>query len=205
MKKNLYSFISSTFKPGEPFFYGDLKEFSQNMDSLRHQISNLKKEGKIEAHSNGKFFIPKKSLLGLPAVISTDSVVVSKYIKHGSEVIGYYSGLTFANQIGISLQVPMVQEIITNNSSASVRTIQLNKRNFQIRKPKVTVDNSNYKVLQLLSLLENYDRYIDYEVEDADDKIRNYARLNNITRTDLYNYAGFFKSKALKNITTLGL
>lgn len=205
MRENLYSYILSNFKPGEPFFYDDLQKFSQNKDSLRHQISNLKKTGRIGAHSNGKFFIPKKSLLGLPVVVSTESVAVSKYIKRGDAIIGYFSGYTFANQIGISLQVPMVKEIITNESSAVVRTVQLNKRSFQIRKPKVVVDNSNYKILQLLSLLENYNKYIDHEVENADEIIRNYSKSNNITREDLYKYAGSFNSRTLKYINLLGL
>ncbi|MCF0237208.1 MAG: hypothetical protein HUK24_01305 [Sphaerochaetaceae bacterium] len=204
MRKSLYSYVSSKFKPGEPFFYEDLFAFSQNKDSLRHQISNLKKSGKIEAHSNGMFFIPKKSLLGLPSVISTDSVVVSKYIKHGDEIIGYYSGQTFANQIGVSLQVPMMKEIITNKSSAKVRVVNINKRDFQIRKPKVQVNNSNYKILQLLSLLESYDKLVDYEVVDADERIRNYAKINNISRNDLFNYADSFP-KSLKTIKALGL
>ncbi len=205
MKETLYSYIVSNFRIGEAFFYDDLLKFSQNIDSLRHQISRLKKEKKIESYGNGKFYIPKKSLLGLPSIISTESVAVSKYIKRGERIIGYYSGYTFANQIGITLQVPMVKEIITNESSAIVRTVQLNNRNFQIRKPKVFIDNSNYKVLQLLSLLENYTKYIDHEVTDADDKIRNYAKNNNITKDDLYRYAGSFNSRALKTIVSLGL
>ena len=205
MRETLYSYISSNFKPGEPFFYEDLLGFSQNKDSLRHQVSNLRKQGKIIAHSNGKFFIPKKSLLGLTPVVSTESVAVSKYIKHGEKIIGYYSGYTFANQIGISLQVPLVKEIITNESSAIVRTVHLNNHGFQITKPKVTVNNSNYKVLQLLSLLENYDKYKDHEVVDADNKIRNYVKMNNITKDDLYRYAGSFNSRALREIVSLGL
>ncbi|MCQ2240236.1 DUF6088 family protein [Treponema sp.] len=204
MRESLYSYITSNFKPGEAFFYEDIK-VSSSIDSLRHQVSRLVREGKLAKHGNGTFFIPKKSILGLAPVISTESVAVSKYIKHGNNIIGYYSGYTFANQIGISLQVPMVKEIITNESSAIVRTVKLNKRNFQIRRPKVAVDNSNYKILQLLSLLENYTKYIDHEVEDADEKVKNYAKSNNITRDDLYRYAGSFNSRALKTINYLGL
>ena len=204
MRDSLYSYISSNFKPGEPFFYKDLA-LSSSRDSLRHQIARLLKDKKILKYTNGTFYIPKKSLLGLSPVLSTESVAVSKYIKHRERIIGFYSGQTFANQIGISLQVPVVKEIITNESSAILRTVQFNKRSFQIRKPKVPINNDNYKVLQLLSLLENYDKYIDHEVTDADEKIRDYARENGITRDDLYQYAGYYNSKALRFIQKVGL
>ena len=204
MRNSLYYYISVNFKPGEPFFYKDL-DVASSRDSVRHQIARLLREGKIQKYNNGTFYLPKKSLLGLPPVLSTESVAVSKYIKRKERIIGFYSGLTFANQIGISLQVPVVKEIVTNESSAIVRTVQFNKRNFQIRKTKVPIDNDNYKVLQLLTLLEKYDKYIDHEVTDADEKIRDYARANNITRENLYRYAGYYNSKALRFIQKVGL
>lgn len=204
MRENLYLYIVSHFKPGETFFYEDIKVTSSR-DSLRHQIARLVKEEKLSRYGNGMYYIPKKSLLGLPSAISTDGVAVSKYIMHGNKIFGYYSGHTFANQLGVSLQVPVVKEIVTNESSAIVRTVQLNKRDFKIRKPKVPVDNSNHKVLQLLSFLENYEKYVDHEVIDADRKVKLYAKDNNITRNDLYMYAGYFNSRALKTITMLGL
>ena len=98
----------------------------------------------------------------------------------------------------------MMKEIITNKSSAKVRVVNINKRDFQIRKPKVQVNNSNYKILQLLSLLESYDKLVDYEVVDADERIRNYAKIINISRNDLFNYADSFP-KSLKTIKALGL
>lgn len=204
MKKNLYEYILSSFQPGEPFFYKDLSVFS-NLDSTRHQVLRLIREGKLGKYKNGTFFLPKKSLLGLPPVVSTDNVVVSKYIKHKNNVLGYYSGHTFANQIGLSLQVPMIKEIVTNESKAITRTIVLNNRTFKIRRAKVPVNNDNYKVLQLLSLLENYKDLIDKEVESSKEIIRTYAKNNNISKEDLYKYADNFKISAMKNIKNLGL
>lgn len=204
MSENLYSYIISNFKPEEAFFYEDIK-VSSSRDSLRHQIARLTKAGKILRCGKGIFYIPKKSILGMTSVISTDNLVFSKYIKHGDNVIGYYSGHTFANQLGITLQVPIVKEIITNECSAVVRTVQLNNRDFQIRRPKVLVNNTNYKVLQLLSLLEKYDKYVDHEVPNANNKVIHYAKENHITKNDLYMYAGSFNSRVLKVINNLGL
>lgn len=204
MRNDLYYYISANFKPGEPFFYEDLAVPSSR-DSVRHQIARLLREGKIQKYKNGTFYLPKKSLLGLPPVLSTERVAVSKYIKRREKIIGFYSGQTFANQIGISLQVPVVKEIVTNESSAIVRSVQFNNRKFQIRKTKVPIDNDNYKILQLLSLLEKYDKYTDHEVAYADEKIRDYARANDITREKLYQYAGYYNSKALRFIQKVGL
>lgn len=96
------------------------------------------------------FLFKKKSLLGLSSVISSEKVAASKYIKHNDEIIGYYSGHTFANQIGVSLQVPMVKEIISNKCSAIVRTVKLNKKNDLLR----YADNFNSRVYKYISILE---------------------------------------------------
>lgn len=202
MKNKLYLYLQENFKENEPFFYKDIN-FSSSIDSIRHQISRFVKEGKLCKYNNGTFFIPKNSLLGLPSVISSEKVAASKYIKHNDEIIGYYSGHTFANQIGVSLQVPMVKEIISNKCSAIVRTVKLNKKNFQIRKPKVIINNDNYLTLQILSLLENYEKFVDLEVNDAKQIIEKYIQKNNIKKNDLLRYADNFNSRVYKYISIL--
>ena len=41
------------------------------------------------------------------------------------KVDGFYSGNTFANQLGISTQVPNKVEIVSNNMAAKVREVPI--------------------------------------------------------------------------------
>lgn len=70
-------------------------------------------------------------------------------------------GYTFANQIGLSLQVPYVQEIVTNEASAKVREIDIKGQKFIIRKPKAEVTEENVYTLQFLDFLSDIDKYLD--------------------------------------------
>lgn len=204
MKRTLYSYLINNYEPGEPIFYKDII-IGSSQDSLRHQFSYLVSNGKLAKYSNGIYFLPKKSLLGGKPFISTEAVVFSKYISRRNNAIGYYSGQTFANLIGVSYQVPVVKEIVTNECSANIRTIVLNNREYQIRKAKVHVTNENQIALQMLSFLENYKKYTDYEVPDFREKIQKYARESGLNRDLLFQYADKFNNSVFKTIVELGL
>ena len=55
----------------------------------------------------------------------------------------FYSGNTFANQLGISTQVPNKVEIVSNNIAAKIREIPIGKRTFTVRRPVVPVNDEN--------------------------------------------------------------
>lgn len=50
-----------------------------------------------------------------------------KYVSRGGKVDGFYSGNTFANQLGISTQVPNKVEIVSNNMAAKYEKFQLER------------------------------------------------------------------------------
>ena len=52
--------------------------------------------------------------------VNADTVARYKYVSRGGKVDGFYSGNTFANQLGISTQVPNKVEIVSNNMAAKV-------------------------------------------------------------------------------------
>ena len=52
-------------------------------------------------------------------------VALYKYVSRGGKVDGFYSGNTFANQLGISTQVPNKVEIVSNNMAAKVREVPI--------------------------------------------------------------------------------
>lgn len=98
--------------------------------------------------------MPKKSRLKTNVGVNADMVARYKYVSRGGKVDGFYSGNTFANQLGISTQVPNKVEIVSNNMAAKIREIPIGKRTFIVRRPVVPVNDENVYVLQLLDLLK---------------------------------------------------
>ena len=77
-----------------------------------------------------------------------------RFISKGDNVDGFYAGNTFANQIGISTQVPQAIEIVSNKVLDDGEVL-IGKRRFDVRKPVVPVTKENVYVLQMLELLKN--------------------------------------------------
>ena len=69
-----------------------------------------------------------------------------RFISKGDNVDGFYAGNTFANQIGISTQVPYVIEIVSNNVATDGEVLIGNRR-FVVRKPVVPATKENVHVL----------------------------------------------------------
>lgn len=105
-----------------------------------------------------------------------------KYVSRGGKVDGFYSGNTFANQLGISTQVPNKVEIVSNNMAAKIREIPIGKRTFIVRRPVVPVNEENVYVLQLLDLLKNLDMYLDESYDVAHDKVSQFVQIHGITK-----------------------
>ena len=61
--------------------------------------------------------VQQKSKLNFTVGPNADMVARYRFISKGDNVDGFYAGNTFANQIGISVQVPYVIEIVSNNVS----------------------------------------------------------------------------------------
>ena len=127
-----------------------------------------------------------------------------RFISKGDNVDGFYAGNTFANQIGISTQVPQVIEIVSNNVSDDGEVLIGNRR-FAVRKPIVPITKENVHILQMLELLKNLDAYLDCTYEEAREKIVEYISIHGITKSDVELYIKEYPKSTLKYYYELGL
>ena len=116
----LYEYLCSNYKPNEPIFVADVSLPVSNVN-LRQMFKILCDSGKIRRFDTGVYYIPKESRLKGGVPLGADTVARYKYISRNGRVDGYYSGYTFANQLGVTTQVPYMVEIVSNNASARVR------------------------------------------------------------------------------------
>ena len=200
----LLEFLKSKFGPGKPIFTEDAESLGLSAGNLRQQFKKLVDAGELSRFEPGVYFLPDPNHEYYP--ISSNMVAEYKYITDGDEIYGYYSGYTFANQLGLCLQVPYKEEIVTNNTTAIAREVKVGKIPFYIRRAKVEVTKDNRNVLQLLDLLKDVEEYTDYCCEEeAPDIIRRHILRNKILRADVDKYIENFPLKTYKYIYDLRL
>lgn len=200
----LLKFLKSKFGPGKPIFTEDAESLGLSAGNLRQQFKKLVDAGELSRFEPGVYFLPNPNHEYYP--ISSNMVAEYKYITNGDEIYGYYSGYTFANQLGLCLQVPYKEEIVTNNTTAIAREVKVGEIPFYIRRAKVEVTKDNCNVLQLLDLLKDVEEYTDYCCEEeAPDIIRKHILRNKILRADVDKYIENFPLKTYKYIYDLRL
>ena len=123
----LYKYLISNYKPNEPIFVSDL-QISISDANLRQMFNLLCDSGKIKRFDTGIYYLPKESRLTGGVPLGADTVARYKYVSRNGRIDGYYSGYTFANQLGVITQVPYTLEIVSNNASEKVQEVNLQGR-----------------------------------------------------------------------------
>ena len=137
-----------------------LEELSKGRDDnarIRKLLSDADKTGDIDRAIRGVYYCSRITRLGTRSVIPSYEIAEKVYIDGDN---GYYSGLSFENGNGLTSQVPNIREITTNNTSARVRTVSINKFKFILRKPRTMINAENKRVMPWM----DYITYIDREL-----------------------------------------
>ncbi len=153
----LSEFIKENYEPGEPIFLQDIKIDGMSDANIRQKIKKLTEEGEVSRYEQGIYYIPKMSRLKGTATLAPDIVARYKYISRMGRIMGYYAGHTLANKMGISMQVPLKEEITTNNMAAIVREVYVGNRVYVVRRAPVDVHGDNHIILQLPDLQKDLD------------------------------------------------
>lgn len=193
----LYEYLMTNYNPNEPIFISDINLPISN-GNLRKKIKELCDAGKVKRFDTGIYYLPKKSRLKGDIPLSVDTVA-------NGNTVEYYSGYTFANQLGVTMQVPYVIEIVSNNASAKVREVSLQGRRIVLRKSRIPVTKENYIVLQFLDFLKDADQYADDNNDDLCLRIRKYIIDEKIKKSDVDLYIKQYPDKIYRNIYEMGL
>jgi hypothetical protein len=181
----LYDYIKEHYKEAEPIFFSDLEHGDITKSALNQQLKRLCSKGLIMKYDTGVYYMPKATLLNSVVGPNADMVARYRFISKGEKIDGFYGGNSFANQLGITTQVPRVVEIVSNNTNSSDREVRIGNRRFYVKKPVVPVTNRNVYVLQMLELLKNLDAYLDYSYAEAKEKFAEYISVHGITKSDV--------------------
>lgn len=177
----LFDYIKTNYNAGEPILLQNI-ELDMKYDNLCQQIKKLVDKGSLCRYMEGVYYLPKKTVSGLPYTISADTIAKLKYIENKTSRYGCYTGHTLANMMGLSEQVPQVKEIVSNKTSAVTRTVRIGKISYIVRKSTVTITEENAKAVMLLEILKDVDNLSDIHI-NASKCLKDYISKNRIAKT----------------------
>ena len=173
-KDIILEYIKSNYDNKTPIFVNDIyKEFTEISEgTIRSLFKRFSDSGVLEKVDNGVYALPnKESVLG-KATVYVSNVIENKYIRNEKgQRIGYISGINFSNQIGLTSQTASVNTIYSNNVSNKKRMTTLKNSRLIINAPRVKVTDENYKLLQILDLLNEFEKLSEQDLKTASNKI----------------------------------
>ena len=194
-------------KEGMPIFIEEIKEYiikfydendkEKVFNNIRAILNRMNKEGIIERAYRGIYYIPNKNVFG-KMLLGNRQIIKYKYImdKDGN-IKGYFTGTKLFNEVHLTTQVPNIIDIATNECK-NYNKYKNKNLNVIIRKPRIEVNNDNYKYLQLFDLIENKDN-IGIEVDNPDEVIYNFIKENNLNHKKIIEYAMDTKNRKIIN------
>lgn len=196
----LLNYLKENYEVGEPIFTTDIKIPNLSEKNLRYHLRKLTEDGIICRFEPGVYYFPKTNHFGEKIELSPDTVVLNKYILKDGKRIGYYSGHTLANRLGLSTQVPFIQEIVSNNAPAPYREINVGNRKFILRKPTTEINDKNVYTLQLLDCLKDIDKCAEESLLNCGEILTNFATKHKITKDMINEFIEQYPIKIYKSI-----
>lgn len=201
----VYEYLRKKYADNEPIFLAEISIAGMKDVSVRQQIKKLTADGRLKRFDTGIYYFPKQSMFRSGSMLSVDEVIKKKYLMDGPAQCGYVSGMLFANQLGITTQVPMAYEVYTNKATTEYRETQLANLRIILRRPYVTIDETNAATLQLLDLLKEIMDIAEIEGSELTERLLGYMRKKRIGFESMKPYLSYYPERIYKNMYEVGL
>ena len=141
-------------------------------------------------HKKGVYYRTEDTPFG-KAGIKYPELIKRAYLQDGSEIIGYETGPSFMNKIGLTTQMPHYTYLATERIKKSYVD---KKSGICLIKPVVNITNENYRYLQFLDMLENR-MNVTIENENYREILRNHIIRVDLSFEGLIGYARFYNNQ----------
>lgn len=205
LMNDVYSYIENNYRPNEPVFLSELNIPGMKAVSVRQQMKKLTESGQLKRFDTGIYYIPKKSMFRSGSTLSVDEVIRRKYLADGENFCGYVGGILFANQLGLTTQVPAVYEIYTNKATTEYRETELANLRVILRKPYCTIDEKNVATLQFLDLLKEIVDISEVDGEELTNRLIGYMKKKSIGFESMRPFLPYYPERIYKNMYEVGL
>lgn len=200
----VYDYLCRNYKENEPIFLSEISIPNVKEASVRLQLKKLTADGRVKRFDTGIYYIPQKSMFRFGSMLSVDDVIRKKYLTDGGSSCGYISGLLFANQLGLTTQVPMAYEVYTNKATTDYRDTMLGNMRIIVRRPYVEVNDRNVSILQFLDLLKEVDDVSELTGVPLTERLLKYMKANGLDFADLQKYLPYYPDRIYRNMYEVG-
>ena len=201
----VYSYLVENYGQNEPIFLSELAIPGMKPVSLRQQLKKLTEDRRLKRFDTGVYYIPRKSKFRFGSMLSPDKVIRKKYLIDGDGRCGFLSGMMFANQLGLTTQVPMVYEVYTNKATTDYRDTTLGNLRVIIRRPYVKVNDCNACALQFLDLIKEVSDISELSGAELTERLTGYMKANGLSFDTLKQYFPYYPDRIYRNMYEVGL
>lgn len=198
-------YLLETFGYNEPIFINDLSIENTSDNALRQAVKRLVACGFLKRYDTGIYYIPKAQKLLENSYLDPLLVIVRKYIKNTSDTYGYMTGATFANQLGLTTQMPATLEIATNKESTKGRVVTIGGQTVRLKRAPLPVTENNVLVLQLLDGISQVEKYCELDKSEMISRLKQYIRQNKFTQKQLSEVAASLTGSTAKKLIEWGM
>lgn len=151
--------IVETMPAGKIFGYQDLPDYSQSPSAVIKAISRMVSNEKLKRFSKGKFYVPKKGILGLRK--PSDSEMIRSMLYKNGRLRGYVTGLSLYNQLGLTTQIPRTITVAINGGRQEKEfgTIRI-----KTVMTKIPIRKKDVTLLQYLDVLKDIKKIPDSDI-----------------------------------------
>lgn len=201
----LKAYLMENFGYNEPIFLNDLSVEGLSENAVRQSVKRLVANGFLERYDSGIYYIPKQGGLLGKSYLDPSLVIMRKYVQNKSETYGYITGISFANQLGLTTQMPAIIEVVTNRESTNGRLITIGNQKVRVKKPTVTISDSNVELLQLLDSIGQAEKYTELSMEETIETMISYVKQKRFTKEQLSEVSSIITGATAKKLIEWGM
>ena len=197
----LKEYLEKNYGYNEPIFLNEVRLEGLSDDALRQYFKQMLGAGDLARFDTGIYYLPKVPRLLKKSYLDPMKVIIRKYIQSTTETYGYFAGATFANQIGLTTQMPATLEIVTSKESTKGRTVTVGSQAVRLKRPATAITSENAGLLQFLDAVSQAEKYSELSDSDTGILLKNYAKQQNYSKELLSSVlSGITGSAAIKLI-----
>lgn len=160
-----------------------------------NKLKRLYDDGRIERIKKGVYYVPKQTVFG-KVKPDYNKYAVDLLTKNKDEIIGYESGASFLNRIGLSTLIPREIEVVSNNYRKKLPEAC----HIIAKKPPAPVTRENFRYLQVLDVISGMNTF-HIDAENPIKILNSVIYRNGLEHIKLAGYARkYYPQRVLPNV-----
>lgn len=156
------AFIISKFPKGYVFTYSDFSNVVKKKEAVIKALNRMVESGKIAKLVKGKYYKPENTPFG--KLEPNQAQVVKDLLENNGKLIGYLTGYSIYNQLGLTTQISNIIQIGKNQIRPNFKR---ERYTISFVKQKNNITKENIPLLQILDSMRYIKKIPDATIESS--------------------------------------